>query len=204
MMCSNRVLGNSRLIVAAAVSSWINSDHFQSTRRGGPTSTSSDSGYDAQTFSPWHRGDISSNEEEIAPPSSQPETEVQKRPSLAARTRHLYRDEDEENYVNLQDTNKSPSDPDGDSTEQGREREVIPTQQIQVESRPSITVRREIVNVLQKGAEEDDSKPLATCRYPHLCTLVQLSSGFCLFVFVLLLLPLSLHPLPLSEKAFSR
>ena len=94
------------------------------------------------------------------------ETEVQKRPSLAARTKHLYHrdEEEEENYVNLR-VSKSPNE---DFTKLGQEREVIPSQQIEVESRPSITVRREVINVSQQGPEEDDSKRLATCRYPPL------------------------------------
>ncbi|XP_070198566.1 trichohyalin-like [Littorina saxatilis] len=131
----------------------------QSTRRGEPASISSDSGYDAQTFSPYHRGDNSSNEEEINHLNNK--SEPPKRPSLASRTRHLYPcddEEDEVDYVNVPNNNSAYSS--DIYADQRGQREVIPSQQVEVESRPSITVRREVINVSQQ--EEDDSKPLAT------------------------------------------
>lgn len=60
----------------------------QNARRGDPTSTSSDSGYDAQTFLPYHRGDNSSNEEEAMLTSAHKEPVRQS--SLSAKLRGLY------------------------------------------------------------------------------------------------------------------
>ena len=133
---------------------------MQSNRRGDPTSTSSDSGYDAQPFSPYHRGDNSSNDEELISSQEQQTEVTQKRPSLAARTRHLYpRDEDEDDYINLQPQGQSPYNKE-DHSDKGMEREMISSQVVEVESRPSITVRRDRISITQKGGdEEDDSRP---------------------------------------------
>lgn len=127
----------------------------QSNRRGDPTSTSSDSGYDAQT----HRGDNSSNEEEITS-SQQQQTESRARPSLAARTRHLYpRDEDEDDYVNLRVTDTtSQSSYKHKFSDKGLGKEVPPPSEVEVETKPTITVRRERVEALRREAG-DDSKP---------------------------------------------
>ena len=132
---------------------------------------------------------------------------MQKRPSLGVRTKHLYpRDEEEEeNGLGLQDAAKGPQGysqgpQDAAKGPQGynqglagqgrrgqreREREVVPPQQVQVEARPSITVRRERINVSRQGAEEDDSKPVATCGYPLLmCVCVCVSVCLCVCVCV--------------------
>ncbi|XP_076446260.1 uncharacterized protein LOC143283780 isoform X2 [Babylonia areolata] len=153
----------------------------QSKRRGDPTSTSSDSGYDAQTFSPYHRGDNSSNEEELAP-SQNLQTETQSRPSLAVRTRHLYpRDEDEDDYVNLPAVGQTTPAAAYrvENSDKGMGKEVPPSGEVEVASRPTITVRRtrvdqssaqsssssSLLSSQKEAAAEGDVKPVVTAGY---------------------------------------
>ncbi|KAL8617088.1 hypothetical protein ACOMHN_014259 [Nucella lapillus] len=150
----------------------------QNNRRGDPTSTSSDSGYDAQTFSPYHRGDNSSNEEEITL-SQQQQTETRARPSLAARTKHLYpRDEDEDDYVNLRVTETTESSYKREFSEKEVGKEVPPAGEIEVKSRPTITLRRERGEVSRKAVDgDDDSKPAASSEVRHEATSLRREKG---------------------------
>ncbi|KAK7498674.1 hypothetical protein BaRGS_00010051 [Batillaria attramentaria] len=126
----------------------------QMTRRGGPTSTSSDSGYDAQTY-PSYSNDDDTSQSQVTEDHHPP-------PAPATRQKHFYPYEEEEDNSSFLDSqpagwNSQPQHR-GDNSEEQREAEVTSSQQVQVESRPSITIRREVVNAVH----DDDTKPVAS------------------------------------------